>query len=66
MPTAYEIGPFRLDTEAEMLFRGTEVVSIGQRAVGLLCALVKRAGAPVRARAGPLPACMPGRGRGWF
>ena len=47
MPTAYEIGPFRLDTEAEMLFRGTEVVSIGQRAVGLLCALVKRAGAPV-------------------
>jgi len=47
MPTSYEIGQFRLDTEAEMLFRGTEVVSIGQRAVGLLCALVERAGAPV-------------------
>lgn len=47
MPTSYEIGPFRLDTEAEMLFRGAEIVSVGKRAVGVLCALVERAGAPV-------------------
>jgi TolB-like protein/Flp pilus assembly protein TadD len=41
------LGPFRLDTEAEILFRGTEPVALGQRAVALLRVLVGRAGMPV-------------------
>lgn len=40
-------GPFRLDAEAGTLFRGTEPVALGHRAVALLRALVERAGAPV-------------------
>jgi DNA-binding winged helix-turn-helix (wHTH) protein len=47
MSTSYAFGPFRLDTGAEMLFRGTEPVSVGQRAVALLGLLVEQAGAPV-------------------
>jgi len=48
MPTTtHAFGPFRLDTGAEMLFRGTEPVSVGQRAVALLGVLVERAGTPV-------------------
>jgi DNA-binding winged helix-turn-helix (wHTH) protein len=43
MPTSYEIGPFRLDTGAEILYRGTEPVAVGQRAVALLGVLVARA-----------------------
>jgi len=47
MSTSYEIGPFRLETEAEILYRGSELVAIGQRAVALLSLLVERAGTPV-------------------
>ena len=46
MPT-YEFGPFRLDADAGILFRGTEMTSLGQRAVALLCVLIDKAGAPV-------------------
>jgi TolB-like protein/Flp pilus assembly protein TadD len=47
MPTVYRFGPFRLDTAAELLFRGAEPMALGQRAVALLRVLVERAGAPV-------------------
>jgi len=47
MATIYQLGPFRLDAEAEILFRGAEPVALGQRAVALLRVLVARAGAPV-------------------
>jgi TolB-like protein/Tfp pilus assembly protein PilF len=42
-----EFGPFRLDPAAEMLFRGTEPIVLGQRAVALLRLLLEQAGAPV-------------------
>ncbi|GIQ77261.1 winged helix-turn-helix domain-containing tetratricopeptide repeat protein [Bradyrhizobium sp. RD5-C2] len=41
------IGPFRLDTQAGILFRGTEPVALGQRAVAVLRVLVEQAGIPV-------------------
>jgi DNA-binding winged helix-turn-helix (wHTH) protein len=41
------LGPFRLDSEAEILFKGTEPVGLGRRAVALLRVLVERPGAPV-------------------
>jgi TolB-like protein len=41
------LGPFRLDAEAEILYRGTEPVALGMRAVALLRMLVERPGAPV-------------------
>lgn len=47
MPTVYRFGPFRLDTEASLLFRGNEPVALGRRAVTLLRTLVDRAGSPV-------------------
>jgi len=47
MATVYAFGPFRLDEEAEILFRGREPTAVGQRAVALLRALVERPGAPV-------------------
>jgi TolB-like protein/Tfp pilus assembly protein PilF len=47
MVTVHEFGPFRLDGKAEILFRGSEPVALGQRAVALLRVLVERAGAPV-------------------
>jgi TolB-like protein len=40
-------GPFRIDAEAELLFRGDEPVALGRRAVALLRVLVERPGAPV-------------------
>jgi adenylate cyclase len=40
-------GPFRLDVEAETLFRGSDSVGLGKRAVALLRVLVERSGAPV-------------------
>ena len=43
----YEFGPFRLDTDAEILFRGAEPIVLGQRAVALLRLLLERAGVPV-------------------
>jgi TolB-like protein len=47
MPTVYRFGPFRLDTAAELLFRGAEPMALGQRAVALLRVLVEAAGTPV-------------------
>src|SRR5262249_20188193 len=47
MATSYILGPFRLDPEAEMLFRGDERVALSQRAVTLLRVLVERPGMPV-------------------
>jgi DNA-binding winged helix-turn-helix (wHTH) protein len=47
MATNCRLGPFRLDPEAEILFRGAEPVGLGQRAVALLRVLVERAGVPV-------------------
>lgn len=43
----HAFGPFRLDSEAEILFRGDEALPLGRRAVSLLRALVERAGNPV-------------------
>lgn len=47
MATIHEFGPYRLDAEAEMLFREAEPVALGRRAVVLLRLLVERAGTPV-------------------
>src|SRR6478672_1339140 len=47
MATIYAFGPFRLDADAEILFRGNEPAELGQRAVALLRRLLERAGAPV-------------------
>jgi TolB-like protein len=47
METIHEFGPFRLDPEAKILFRGAEPTALGQRAVALLRRLLERAGAPV-------------------
>src|SRR5689334_20770622 len=47
MTTRYSLGPFRLDAEAQILFRGDEPVALGQRAVALLRVLVERPGAPI-------------------
>src|SRR3982074_3326553 len=47
MATIHSFGPFRLDADAEILFRGTEPTVLGQRAVALLRLLVERAGTPV-------------------
>jgi Transcriptional regulatory protein, C terminal len=43
----YELGPFRLDTQNELLFRGREPVALGQRAIAVLRTLVERPGAVV-------------------
>jgi TolB-like protein len=47
MAKIHEFGPFRLDADAEILFRGAEPTALGRRAVALLRLLVERAGAPV-------------------
>src|SRR5258708_30764916 len=47
MATIHEFGPYRLDADAEMLFRETEPIALGRRAVTLLRLLVERAGTPV-------------------
>ena len=47
MATTYEFGPFRLDVDAEILFRGSEPVALGRRATTLLRVLLERPGAPV-------------------
>ena len=47
MTKLYQLGPFRLDAEAQTLFRGTEAVALGRRAVAVLLVLVERSGAPV-------------------
>jgi TolB-like protein len=43
----YGLGPFRLDTQHDLLFRGREPLSLGRRAVTLLRTLVERRGALV-------------------
>jgi DNA-binding winged helix-turn-helix (wHTH) protein/tetratricopeptide (TPR) repeat protein len=45
--TTHTFGPFRLDADAGILFRGSEPLPVGKRAVALLRVLVDRAGAPV-------------------
>jgi adenylate cyclase len=47
MGTAYALGPFRLDTQSDLLCRGTEPAALGRRAIGLLRVLVERRGAVV-------------------
>src|SRR5271167_4188616 len=47
MPTIHAFGPFRLDPDTEILFRGAEPVPLGSRAVSLLRVLVERPGVPV-------------------
>lgn len=47
MATIHAFGPFRLDAEAEILFRGAEPLPVGKRGVALLRVLVERSGAPV-------------------
>ena len=45
--TTYALGPFRLDTQGGLLFRGAEPVALGRRAIALLRALLERPGAVV-------------------
>jgi TolB-like protein len=47
MATIYEFGPFRLDADTGMLFRGAEPTMLGRRAVALLRLLLERTGTPV-------------------
>jgi TolB-like protein/tetratricopeptide (TPR) repeat protein len=47
MTRVYALGPFRLHTQANILFRGVEPVALGHRAVLLLKVLIEQAGAPV-------------------
>ena len=43
----YALGPFRLDTEGNLLLRGSEPLTLGRRALALLRALMERPGALV-------------------
>ena len=47
MANLYEFGPFRLDADANILFRDAEPVVLGRRAVALLRLLLEQPGAPV-------------------
>src|SRR5882757_10680532 len=47
MAAIHSFGPFRLDAEAEILFKGSEPVPLGRRAVALLHALVVQQGTPL-------------------
>jgi DNA-binding winged helix-turn-helix (wHTH) protein/class 3 adenylate cyclase/predicted ATPase len=47
MPQIFAFGPFRLDAEAEILFRGAEPLPVGKRALTLLRVLLEQPGAPV-------------------
>src|ERR1700722_8720976 len=44
-------GPFRLDTQHDLLLRGSEPVALGRRAFALLRALVERPGAVISSEA---------------
>jgi len=48
MATIYQFGPFRLEADADTLFRGAEPVALGGRAVALLRLLLEKAGKPVK------------------
>ena len=45
--TTYTLGPLRLSTQDNLLFCGAEPLTLGQRAIALLRALVERPGAVV-------------------
>jgi DNA-binding winged helix-turn-helix (wHTH) protein/predicted ATPase len=45
--TVYELGSFRLDTQGDLLFRGSDPLALGRRAIALLRVLVERPGAVV-------------------
>jgi adenylate cyclase len=45
--TIHALGPFRLDTQNDLLLRGSEPAALGRRAIALLRALVERPGALV-------------------
>ena len=47
MAKTYSLGPFRLDVDAKILFRGAEPVALGHRAISVLNILVQRPGIPV-------------------
>jgi TolB-like protein len=47
MGTVYALGPFRLDVQSDLLWRGSEPVALGRRAIALLRAVVERPGAVV-------------------
>jgi len=47
MTTIHAFGPFHLDVDREILFRGAEPLPVGKRAVALLRLLVERPGVPV-------------------
>ena len=47
MAPILRLGPFRLDTQDDLLFHGSEPVALGRRAIVLLRALVERPGAVV-------------------
>ena len=42
MAKTYEFGPFRLDADAEILFRDAQPIVLGQRAVALLRLLLEQ------------------------
>jgi DNA-binding winged helix-turn-helix (wHTH) protein len=47
MATICQFGPFRLDPDAGILFRGAEPTMLGQRAIALLRVLLAQPGTPV-------------------
>jgi TolB-like protein len=47
MATDHTFGPFHLDAEAGILFRGGEPLALGQRAISLLRVLLEHSGTPV-------------------
>src|SRR3954462_11520556 len=47
MVVIYKFGPFHLDADAGILFRGAQPTVLGRRAVALLRLLLERAGSPV-------------------
>jgi len=60
MPNIYVVGPFSLDAQNDLLFRGGERVALGQRAVALLRSLIDRPGAVV-AKDALIKAAWPGQ-----
>src|SRR5882757_3138796 len=58
--TIHALGPFRLDTQYDLLFRGSEPAALGRRAITLLRKLVERPGALVSKDA-LIEAAWPGR-----
>jgi DNA-binding winged helix-turn-helix (wHTH) protein len=45
--TIRALGPFRLDTQNDLLFRGADPIALGRRAIALLRLLIERPGAVV-------------------